>query len=351
MKPIRILIPALLSSASQRTAQDLPRQHTLTYVKKIAKTKTVRHQTTLRPLVLPNVAAITKAMWKVDRKTLSHQLRTSDNVIRFWHGRGNWIRAPRHDKCAEVPWHRSCTQARASLRLHTSLARVAETRLTRELPLTNDWRTAVHLVQRIYPGTESWMLGISDREGGWGPWVWYGGSRWRGYHIGNDFLGADTVGGWMQFRYSTFEPYWRAAQADLKRRGIIVPDFTMPPEGGPTEYAAWLSPLGQALTAGYMRYEEGTGVIGVFKLRHSLHKKAPVRGLLLVLTGVVGGSAACGTGCGGTCTPRPGVGDSPGVSHAWTTRTSAVPIASIPATAAAFLPPGSGRTAHPQPAR
>lgn len=253
MKPVAILIGGLvlILSGSSAQAQDLPQQHTLAYAKTVVRT-TARQ--TVTPLVLPNVAALTKAMWKADRHTLSRQLRTSDNVIRFWHKRGSWIRAPRHEKCAEVPWHRSCRVARASLRLHENLAKVAETRLTRELPLTNDWRTAVRLVQRIYPGTEDWMLSISDREGGWGPWVWYGGSRWRGYHVGNDFLGADTVGGWMQFRYSTFAPYWRAAQADLKRRGIVVPFIPMPPEGGPREYAAWLSPLGQALTAGYMRY-------------------------------------------------------------------------------------------------
>jgi hypothetical protein len=208
----------------------------------------------LPPLRLPNISALTAAAWKADRATLNRQLSSSKNVIAFWNGKGRWIRAPRAEKCWDVPWQRSCTVARASLRLHTALAKVAETRLTRELPYTNDWRTAVRLVQRIYPGTADWMLYISHREGGYGPWVWYGGRTWSGYHIGNDFLGADTVGGWMQFRYSTFAPYWRQAQADLKRRGIIVPFLPMPPEGGPTQYAAWLSPLGQALTAGYMKY-------------------------------------------------------------------------------------------------
>lgn len=208
----------------------------------------------LPPLRLPNISALTAAAWKADRATLNRQLTSSKNVIAFWNGKGRWIRAPRAEKCWDVPWQRSCTVARASLRLHTALAKVAETRLTRELPYTNDWRTAVRLVQRIYPGTADWMLYISHREGGYGPWVWYGGRTWSGYHIGNDFLGADTVGGWMQFRYSTFAPYWRQAQADLKRRGIIVPFLPMPPEGGDPKYAGWLSPLGQALTAGYMKY-------------------------------------------------------------------------------------------------
>jgi len=129
-----------------------------------------------------------------------------------------------------------------------------------QIPLINDWRTAVRWVQRIYPGTEGWMLYISDREGGWGRPVWYSGAcsdppcYWRGYHVGNDYLGGDTVFGPMQFRFSTFEPYWRGAQKDLRSRGYIVPNIPMPPEGGPSRYAAWLSPLGQALTAGYMKY-------------------------------------------------------------------------------------------------
>lgn len=220
--------------------------------------------TKLAPLKLPNVAALSKAMWKADRKTLTRQLQASDSVIRFWHGRGQWIRAPRVAKCWDVPWQRSCTVARASLRLHSALANIAETRLTRELPLTNDWKTAVRLVQRIYPGTESWMLSISDREGGWGPWVWYSGMcssppcLWTGHHLGADPFGDDAVGGPMQFRYSTFAPYWRAAVKDVKARGFLIPDlgWARPTVeyGASTGYGPWLSPLGQAITAGYMRY-------------------------------------------------------------------------------------------------
>lgn len=220
-------------------------------------TEKIRKLTALKPppLVLPNVALITAQLRKVDRSELAPQLRKSDQVVAFWtNPKHRWLLAPRHDKCWSVPWSRSCTQARVSLRLHRELVDIAENRLTHEIPLINDWRTAVRWVQRIYPGTEQWMLYISDREGGWGPWVWYGGHTWSGYHIGNDFLGADTVGGWMQFRYSTFAPYWRHAQDDLRAKGYVLPLFKMPPEGGPTKYVGWLSPLAQALTAGYMRY-------------------------------------------------------------------------------------------------
>jgi hypothetical protein len=124
----------------------------------------------------------------------------------------------------------------------------------RTLPDPDDWVTAVRAVQRVYPGTESWLLSCSDAESdSHGPWVWFRGRPWRGYHIGNDYLGMDTVGGWMQFRWTTFKPYWygywgaAGALADTRTRGFIVPDLG---EG----YGPWLRPLGQALTAGYMRF-------------------------------------------------------------------------------------------------
>ncbi len=135
-----------------------------------------------------------------------------------------------------------------------------ERRLARHtIPDSHDWLSSIRWVQYIYPGTYDWLYWTSDGEGGHGAWVWYGGGHWHGYHIGNDFLGADTVGGNLQFRYSTFAPYWRATYADLRKRGYIVPEFKMPPEGGPAKYAAWLSPMGQALTGAFMRYTGKSG--------------------------------------------------------------------------------------------
>lgn len=133
--------------------------------------------------------------------------------------------------------------------LRAALGAVRQLRreLWRTLPDTNDWVMATTIAQRPYPGTQNWMLDISDREGGRGEWVWFGGRPWMGFHIGDDYLGADTVGGWMQFRYSTFAPYWRGAVKDLRRRGFHIPNLGR-------GYRPWLSPLGQALTAGYMRY-------------------------------------------------------------------------------------------------
>jgi hypothetical protein len=213
----------------------------------------------LPKLVLPNVQALVKEVWQADRKLMYRQQRKSATVLAFFNNEGEWLRATRHEKCWGVPWQRSCTIARASYKLHKALGQVATRRLLYELPTTGDWLTAVRLAQRPYPGTSGSLIGISDREGGFGRWVWYSGAcsdppcLWRGYHVGGDNVsGADTVGGWMQFRWSTFAPYWRAAKADLQRRGFLLPPMRMPPEGGPTKYAPWLSPLGQALTAAFM---------------------------------------------------------------------------------------------------
>lgn len=220
----------------------------------------------IRPLALPNIKKITRELLAAERSVATKQLRKSRTVLAFWEGQGRWVRAPRKEKCWEVPWQRSCTIARASYKLHLSLSIAAKRKLWWELPLTNDWQTAVRIAQRVYPGTSGELLRLSDREGGWGRWVWYSGActappcLWRGYHVGGDNVsGADTVGGWMQFRWSTFAPYWRQTVADLTRRGFMIPEIPMPPAGGPVIYAPWLSPLGQALTAAYMHHEGKAG--------------------------------------------------------------------------------------------
>ena len=101
---------------------------------------------------------------------------------------------------------------------------------SRQIPSTNDWVTSVKLVQRVYPGTADWLLFISRREGGYG-----------GFVMNHQGSGA---GGWMQFMSSTYYAYNDRAFADARRRGFIVPESAN----------SWTHPMGQALTAGYMRY-------------------------------------------------------------------------------------------------
>lgn len=221
----------------------------VTRIKKLVKLRPV-----LPKLVLPNISARVAVLARVDRSLLPEQVRKSEQVIGFFKNR-RWVTAPAKAKCWDVPWQRQCTVARAQLRLHHALAEEAQYRLDHELPLINDWVTAVRYVcTKVYARQDvcDFLLYISKREGGYGPWVWYGGRHWSGYHIGNDFLGADTVGGWMQFRFSTFAPYYRGMVKDMRARGFQLP--TWPNRGGPAIYQPWLDPLAQALTAGYMKY-------------------------------------------------------------------------------------------------
>lgn len=180
------------------------------------------------PLVLPSITRLVARLRIADHSALNAQLRKSRQVIAFWRNpERQWLRAPRARKCWEVPWQRSCTMARSSLRLHTQLAQMAQERLWRELPLTNDWQTAVRIAQRVYPNTASWLLSCSASEGGWGRWV-----------PNNEGSG---VGGWMQMFESTFWRMWGAASDDLEQRGFVVPEGT----------ASWYSPVGQALASAW----------------------------------------------------------------------------------------------------
>lgn len=102
------------------------------------------------------------------------------------------------------------------------------------------WHKAVREVQKVYPGTEGWLLSCSGAEGGHGRWVTYGGGsnyRWAADNY--------VVGGWMQFKLPTLTGMFRHAREDVIRRGYRVPRM----EG----LEAWLSPLAQALAAGWAR--------------------------------------------------------------------------------------------------
>lgn len=192
-----------------------------------------------KPIKLPNIKAETRTLLRASRHTAQQQYKKSSQVVRFWENKGRWIRAPRKEKCWQVPWQRSCRLARASYKLHLTLMTTAKRKLDRELPETNDWRTAVRIAQRAYPGTESWLLSCSATEGSWGKWV--------------PNREGSGVGGWMQMYPSTFSTmmhgyylpragrWFPGAWKDLQQRGFIVPKSA----------DSWYSPLGQALASAY----------------------------------------------------------------------------------------------------
>jgi hypothetical protein len=113
----------------------------------------------------------------------------------------------------------------------------------RTIPATNDWVTAVNLVQRVFPGTEAWLLSCSSAEGGHGRWVTYGGGS---YYPG--FENRYTVGGPLQYKWPTFRGHYRNALESLRSRGYIV---DLP---SPDDVQAWLSMTGQALAGGWARW-------------------------------------------------------------------------------------------------
>ena len=158
------------------------------------------------------------------------ELHKSSSVVRFFTEGHPWMTAPNQSHCRAVPWERTCWIARQKLSFHSQRLERLRQLQWRTLPQTGDWRTSVRLSQRIYPGTASWLLYISDREGGWGPFV-----------MNRQGSGA---GGWLQFMASTFYAYVDDARRDVERRGFIVPPGVW----------TWTHPLGQALTGAYMRF-------------------------------------------------------------------------------------------------
>lgn len=105
------------------------------------------------------------------------------------------------------------------------------------------WQKAVAEVQRVFPDTENWLLSCSAAEGGWGRWVGYAGVSYS-THLRD----SDTVGGPMQYRFSTFTGHIRHALEYVRQRRYFVPRSLY------DRTNAWTSALGQALAAGWARY-------------------------------------------------------------------------------------------------
>jgi len=130
------------------------------------------------------------------------------------------------------------------------------------LPLTNDWQTAVRIVQRVWPGTSSWLLSCSSGEGGHGEWVWNGpvhGIPYAGTLTPPS--GSSGAGGWMQFMRDTFTGKYAAAVSEARQRHWHLPilkDLPYVPPGTPAIVRAWLSPLAQAFAAGWARFHHAT---------------------------------------------------------------------------------------------
>ncbi len=117
-------------------------------------------------------------------------------------------------------------------------------------PGNHAWPKAVKEVQKVFPGTEGWLMSCSWAEGKWGRWVGYGGQAYSTW-----LRDSNTVGGPMQFRFRTFTGMFRHGLDFILERGFRVPqelrDRSL--EG---KTRAWRSALGQAIAAGWARYTD-----------------------------------------------------------------------------------------------
>lgn len=127
------------------------------------------------------------------------------------------------------------------------------------LPDTNNWVTAVNIVQRFFPGTSWWLFSCSDSEGynRGDPtrWVIYGGGL---YFTGaeNTYNGSlPQVGGPLQFMFGTFKGMYRRGLEYIQSQGYRVPARLRDP--GTTD--AWRSMLAQAIAGGWARYTGNDG--------------------------------------------------------------------------------------------
>ncbi len=187
----------------------------------------------MRPTAHTLVAALTitaalAVVTRTDAKPPTLQTRTAQVIVAAWNCQD---KLPADRSPAYSPW-KPHTQKfrRAQLNLWTNRLNRCRAALARSIPNTQNWLTAVSLAQRAYPGTADWLLKISRREGGWGRFV-----------MNSQGSGC---GGWMQFMSSTYWAYSHSAYNDLARRG-----WRIDPRSN-----SWTDPLGQAVTAAYMRY-------------------------------------------------------------------------------------------------
>lgn len=138
---LRILLPPTVCLASVAFVAvafgQIPRSEagrppaTLAYK---AQQQPVARKAVPRPLILPNIGVELRKLQTADRTVAVRQRVLSGNVLRFWRNH-RWILAPRHEKCWQVPWQRSCTAARASLRLHQALLTASQEKLDATDPI------------------------------------------------------------------------------------------------------------------------------------------------------------------------------------------------------------------------
>lgn len=116
------------------------------------------------------------------------------------------------------------------------------------------WSKAVREAQRVFPGTESWLLSCSSAEGGHGRWVGFDGVPYSTW-----LRDSNTVGGPMQFRFGTFTWAYNRGLAYVRSQRFRVPLRLNDVSTTERMTVAWRSALGQAIAAGWARYTGSDG--------------------------------------------------------------------------------------------
>ena len=140
-------------------------------------------------------------------------------------------------------WAKRAFQSRRKTERHLSVLSQLTLKDFPFAPGNHAWHRAVREVQKVFPGTDSWLLSCSAAEGGHGRWVGYSGVSYSTW-----LRDSNTVGGPLQFRFSTFTGMYRRAVDHVTAKGYRVPRMD--------ETSAWRSALGQALAGGWARYTE-----------------------------------------------------------------------------------------------
>ena len=131
-----VALPLFTSGASAAQSDEIlaPTYYHYAAVTQARQVRVTPRVVKLRPLHLPNIARQLQNLKKADRTVVAKQVILSQRVLRFWKNH-RWLLAPRHEKCWQVPWQRSCTVARASQRLHAALTTAAEEKLDATDPI------------------------------------------------------------------------------------------------------------------------------------------------------------------------------------------------------------------------
>ena len=207
---LAIVVLAVVVKATAAPQQTLPIRTIAVEKKTVKQEKQTKQLQALRHLI-------------ASQRTLTWQCQESLGTPRTKASAGVWAlpASVPYRKWVLAHWKTQKASCQKTLKAHT-------------IPLTNDWVTATALADRVFPGTQRWLLSCSSGEGSHG-----------GFVMNHQGSGA---GGWMQFLSSTYYAHNDTAFYVARSMGFLIPEAAN----------SWYHPLGQAITAAYLRTHGGS---------------------------------------------------------------------------------------------